>query len=375
MKKIIIVFLIFLSLLFFLPEKKEDEEIRGVYISYIEISKYLKDKSELESKNNIDQIIKNIKELKLNTIILQVRPSMDSIYPSKIFPISKYLSDSNTYSYDVLDYFLNISHKENIKVIAWINPYRVLTRGTIESIPTNSPVYKYIGTDILYENNGVFLNPAREESTNIIVKGVEEILNYKVDGIIMDDYFYPGNDVDEKEFLQSNTPLSKEEYHLEIINNMVKKVHDTCKNKNILFGISPEGNIENNYTKNYADVKKWLNSKDYVDFIIPQLYYGFENETKPFIETSRAWDEMITEDIPLIPALAFYKAGEEDYYAKSGKNEWINNHNIIEKEIIHVRTLKNYKGFILYRYDNIFSSEMTKASQEEKENMKKTLES
>lgn len=375
MKKIIIVFLIFLSLLFFLPEKKEDEEIRGVYISYIEISKYLKDKSELESKNNIDQIIKNIKELKLNTIILQVRPSMDSIYPSKIFPISKYLSDSNTYSYDVLDYFLNISHKENIKVIAWINPYRVLTRGTIESIPTNSPVYKYIGTDILYENNGVFLNPAREESTNIIVKGVEEILNYKVDGIIMDDYFYPGNDVDEKEFLQSNTPLSKEEYHLEIINNMVKKVHDTCKNKNILFGISPEGNIENNYTKNYADVKKWLNSKDYVDFIIPQLYYGFENETKPFIETSRAWDEMITEDIPLIPALAFYKAGEEDYYAKSGKNEWINNHNIIEKEIIHVRTLKNYKGFILYRYDNIFSSEMTTSSQEEKENMKKTLES
>jgi len=375
MKKIIIVFLIFLSLLFFLPEKKEDEEIRGVYISYIEISKYLKDKSELESKNNIDQIIKNIKELKLNTIILQVRPSMDSIYPSKIFPISKYLSDSNTYSYDVLDYFLNISHKENIKVIAWINPYRVLTRGTIESIPTNSPVYKYIGTDILYENNGVFLNPAREESTNIIVKGVEEILNYKVDGIIMDDYFYPGNDVDEKEYLQSNTTLSREEYHLEIINNMVKKVHDTCKNKNILFGISPEGNIENNYTKNYADVKKWLNSKDYVDFIIPQLYYGFENETKPFIETSRAWDEMITEDIPLIPALAFYKAGEEDYYAKSGKNEWINNHNIIEKEIIHVRTLKNYKGFILYRYDNIFSSEMTKASQEEKENMKKTLES
>ena len=375
MKKIIIVFLIFLSLLFFLPEKKEDEEIRGVYISYIEISKYLKDKSELESKNNIDQIIKNIKELKLNTIILQVRPSMDSIYPSKIFPISKYLSDSNTYSYDVLDYFLNISHKENIKVIAWINPYRVLTRGTIESIPTNSPVYKYIGTNILYENNGVFLNPAREESTNIIVKGVEEILNYKVDGIIMDDYFYPGNDVDEKEYLQSNTTLSREEYHLEIINNMVKKVHDTCKNKNILFGISPEGNIENNYTKNYADVKKWLNSKDYVDFIIPQLYYGFENETKPFIETSRAWDEMITEDIPLIPALAFYKAGEEDYYAKSGKNEWINNHNIIEKEIIHVRTLKNYKGFILYRYDNIFSSEMTKASQEEKENMKKTLES
>ncbi|MBR4693409.1 MAG: family 10 glycosylhydrolase [Bacilli bacterium] len=373
MKKIIIVFFIFIFLLILLPEKEIEEETRGVFISYIEISKYLKDKNEIESKNNINKMINNIKELNLNTIILQVRPAMDAIYQSKIFPISKYLSDNNYYSYDVLDYFINESHKENIKIIAWINPYRVLTKGTINDIPNNSPTYKYIGTDILYENNGVFLNPARPESTELIINGVEEILNYDVDGIIMDDYFYPGNNVDEKEYLDSKTNLSREEYHLNTINNMVKNVHDTCSKRKVLFGISPEGNIENNYHKNYADVKKWLSTKDYVDFIIPQLYYGFENETKPFVETSNYWDEMIKDNIPLIPALAFYKTGVEDNYAKSGKNEWINNHNIIEKEIIHSRTLSHYKGFVLYRYDSIFSENVTKSSQEEIENMKKAL--
>ena len=172
MKKIIIVFFIFIFLLVLLPEKEIEEETRGVFISYIEISKYLKDKNEIESKNNINKMINNIKELNLNTIILQVRPAMDAIYQSKIFPISKYLSDNNYYSYDVLDYFINESHKENIKIIAWINPYRVLTKGTINDIPNNSPTYKYIGTDILYENNGVFLNPASPESTELIINGV-----------------------------------------------------------------------------------------------------------------------------------------------------------------------------------------------------------
>ena len=64
----------------------------------------------------------------------------------------------------------------------------------------------------------------------------------------------------------------------------------------------------------------------------------------------------------------------EDKYAKSGFNEWIDNDNIIMREILLSRNLKNYKGFSLFRYENIFNEEIyTKTSIKEIENLKKIL--
>lgn len=359
------------------PIKEQKEETRGIYISYIEISNHLKEKKEEESKEKIKEMIENVNNLSLNTIILQVRPSCDAIYPSSIFPISKYLTEEETYPYDVLEYFIEESHKKKIKLYAWINPYRVST--TNEKIKENSPVYSYQNTDILYEKEGIYLNPAREETTALILEGVKEVLNYKVDGILFDDYFYPSDEIDKKEYedeKKENENLSLSEFHLSIVNEMIEKVHNLCKKKKIPFGVSPEGNIENNYEKNYADVKKWLSSNNYVDFMMPQLYYGFENGVKPFIPTSKEWSDLGKEEIPLYPVLAFYKVGKIDSYAKEGKEEWLANDNIIGKEIIHLRSLKNYQGFILYRYDSIFTeSQFTNTSQKELKNLKKILKS
>ena len=53
------------------------------------------------------------------------------------------------------------------------------------------------------------------------------------------------------------------------------------KDKNILFGISPEGNIDNNYTSNYIDTKKFAGNSGYVDYLMPQIYFGFFNSIKP----------------------------------------------------------------------------------------------
>lgn len=375
MKKIIVFFLLIVLLLSYLPNKPI-EEVRGVYFSYIEISKYLKDKEESSSKKQIDEILDNLKNNSLNTIILQVRPSCDAIYQSSIFPYSKYLTDTNTYPYDVLSYFLEESHKRNIKLYAWINPYRVSTTGCISDLEKNSPVYKYIGTDILWEENGVYLNPARDETKNLIEEGVKEILNYPVDGILFDDYFYPSEDIDEIEWKErlKKEDITKEEFHLEMVNEMIKSIHELCKKKNVLFGVSPEGNIENNYEKNYADVKRWLKEENYIDFIMPQLYYGFENEKKPFYETSNEWSNLIENKVDLYPVLAFYKVGKKDFFAASGEEEWINNSNIIQREIIHSRSLKHYKGFILYRYDYLFlEEEFTDTSKDEIKNVKKII--
>ena len=331
------------------------------------------------SKNNINKMIKNIKDSNFNTIILQVRSNCDSIYDSKIYPYSIYISsEEGKKSYDVLDYFIEKSHKNNIKLIAWINPYRVRTNTNINSITSKSPAYKYINTDYLYINNGIYFNPSKKEVENLIVKGVEEVLNYNIDGILFDDYFYPSSDIDindYNEYIKNNKYISIEEYHLNIINKMVEKVHKKCKKKNISFGISPDGNIDNNYNKNMADVRLWMKSNKYIDFIMPQIYYGFYNSTKAYAKVVNEWEELLLNDnIDLYIALAFYKVGIEDKYAKEGRDEWILNDNIIMREVLLSRNLKNYKGFSLFRYDNVFDEDhYTNNTLKELKNLKKII--
>ena len=381
MKKILIGVIFIIGVLISNIESEElpKEEIKGVFLSYIEINKYIKNDNYEISKNNIKKIISNIKSMNLNTIILQVRSSSDSIYNSKIYPKSLYLVN-NEYDnyYDVLAYFIEEAHKYNIKIIAWINPYRVRTTENINNITDKNPAYKYLNTDTIYINNGVFYNPSKKEVTDLIIKGVEEVLEYDIDGLLFDDYFYPNVNIDEKdyqEYIKYNDYVSPENYRLEVINNMIRKVYKKCKEKNVLFGISPDGNIENNYTTHYADVKTWMSKEGYIDFIMPQIYYGFYNSSRDYINTLKEWENnLLNENIDLYVALAFYKVGQYDKYARDGKNEWLENDDIIMREILLSRNTKKYKGFSLFRYDNIFNQDtFTNNSVKEIENLKKII--
>ena len=382
MKKLIIIGLFITGILISnidTPTKKEDEETKAVFLSYIEINDYIKNTNQEISKSNIRKIINNIKSMNLNTIILQVRAASDAIYDSKIFPKSLYLVNNEQASYyDVLAYFIKEAHKYNVKVIAWINPYRVRTTNNINTITKNNPAYKYLNTDTIYIENGVYFNPSKKEVTDLIVKGVEEVLEYKVDGILFDDYFYPNTNIDEKdyqEYIKNNDYVSPENYRLDIINNMIKKVYKKCKEKKIPFGISPDGNIENNYNSHYADIKTWLKSDEYIDFIMPQIYYGFYNSSRDYINTLKEWESyIINNNIDLYVALAFYKVGQYDKYARDGSNEWLTNDNIIMREILLSRNAKNYKGFSLFRYNNIFNEDtFTNNTVKEIENLKKII--
>lgn len=379
---VLVIFLIILSISKDEPERKaQNNEKRAIFVSYIELGKYIKNNEISTSKENIKKMINNIKNLGFNTIILQVRAFSDSIYESDIFPWSSCVSNEEgiTPGYDILNYFIKISHEKNINLYAWINPYRVRTSNNVESITESNPAYKYINTDVLYVNNGIYYNPAKEETIQLIVSGVSEIINnYDVDGICFDDYFYPDKIVGEKEYIEykkNNIEITFDEYRLQTVNDMVERVHKECQKKKIPFGISPSGNIENNYDGIYADVKKWGSSNKYVDYLMPQIYYGFFNETQAFHNVVKKWDKLVTnKNIKLIPALAFYKVGLVDEYAKSGANEWVENNNIIMREIIMSRNLKNYDGFALYRYDYLYNEELkTKTTMKEIENIKKIM--
>ena len=394
MKKGFVVFLISITFLFgnaFVLSKKnykeeknivDDSEIKGIYISYLEYLTYFKDNSLNINKAYINKMLDNIKSLGFNTIFLQVSPFSDAIYKSNIFPYSYTLSgvEGNNPGMDYLDYFVKESHERKIKVHAWINPYRISSSPSIDSISTSNPAYSMLKTnDAKITTTGIYYNPASPKVIDLLLKQIYEIIsNYKVDGIHFDDYFYEDLEIDignyEKNFIDKN--ISIEEFRLNIINTTIRSIYKLIKeyNKDIIFSISPDGNIENNYNMHFADVKTWLMEEGYIDIIMPQVYYGFENELKPFEKTILEWNSYIKNNVKLVPVLAFYKVGIEDNYAKSGKYEWINNSNIIKREILYSKNLSNYYGFTLFRYDYLFNSNlMNENSKKEIENMKEVL--
>lgn len=380
MKKLIIVIpvvivLSFFALTFFIIEYKNNkvfnetsyEEVRSIYISYIEFDNYIKGKKEEVSKKNIENILDNVKEYGFNTVIVHVRPFSDSIYKSKYFPISNtVLNDKGLYpDYDVLSFFIDETHKRNMKFEAWINPFRISNISSLSNIPIDSPYYKFLKEeDAKIFENGIYLNPASEKVRELIVNGIKEIVeNYNVDGIHFDDYFYPNKMIDLKsyeEYKEKNGLLSLENYRYNNILTLIKDVYKSIKSikKDVVFGIAPQGNIDNDYQDCFLDVKEILSKEGYVDYIMPEVYYGFLNGVKPYKETINEWNSLIgVNSIKLIPALAFYKNGKIDKYAKDGINEWIDNSDIIKKQIEYARSLTHYDGFSIFSYDYLFNSD------------------
>lgn len=360
--------------------KTKVEEKRGVFFSYAQIEKYFKNKDETKIKTTIEEVLTFLKEKKFNMILLQARPFSDAIYESKIYPISRMLveKEGDRYPIDFLDYFIKAAHQKDIEVHAWINPYRIRNNTDIESISMKNPAYKWLGTRNVevIEGKGIYYNPASKEVQKLIIKGIEELINnYDIDGIHFDDYFYPNDTIDEEEYNEYQSVMSKRDFHLAKVNELIKRVYQTVKKKKgLVFGISPEGNIENNYSRNYADIKTWLKEDGYIDYIMPQIYYGFENGVKPFEKTVEEWTSLIKNDVSFLPALALYKSGEVDQYAKSGQNEWIENTDIIRREIELSRKKEKYKGFSIFQFDYLYKSTENKNLIKERENLFELLE-
>ena len=360
-----------------------DTEKRAVFISYIELGNNLRGKSSSDMKTTINTMLDTAKDFGFNMIILQVRSFSDAIYKSSIFPSSRSVvnTEGDELPFDILKYFIEKAHQKKLELHAWINPYRISNDNDITIISKENPAYNMLNTtEVEVNEKGIYYNPASSKVESLILEGIEEIItNYDVDGIHFDDYFYPASStIDQKEYnevLEENSSITLQEYRLNIISSLIKKTYNLIKSydKSLVFGISPDGNIDNNYNSNYVDTMKFCTEEGYLDYIMPQVYYGFLNSVKPFEETVKSWNNLITNKIELIPALAFYKTGNIDKYAKEGSNEWLEYNNIIAREVLLSRKLSNYSGFAIFRYDSIFNTNLTDVTFKEKENLKNIL--
>lgn len=365
-------------------EKTEIKEnkIYAVWLTYSEISTLVKGKSEEEYKESLETVFRNLSESKINTVFYQCRAFCDSFYNSDIFPVSKYITANTRIPiYDPFKMFLQKAEEYGISVHCWINPYRISYNSDFENLPENSParaLYKEDKNTLIICEQGIFLNPAHNESRKLVLSGIREILGkYQVSGIHFDDYFYPeSNSINDKalyeQYKETGGKLSLNDWRRENVNALISSVYSLTKagDINMIFSISPSADIKKCKNVFYCDVEKWCREEGFVDFLIPQIYYGFENEKMPFTQVAQEWEKLSEEgDVKLICGLAAYKCGKQDSFAGMGENEWSENVNILSRQYEQVQKTQLWQGFALFSYSYCFGDNMNQISKKEIRNL------
>jgi len=332
------------------------DKVKAIWISYIELAPII-EKGETVFTAEFEKMCKNCVSLGVNTLYVHVRTFSDSFYSSQLYPYSKAFLGI---TFDALEIMLGIAHKQGLSFHAWINPLRCETKTGLAQLsrciindwlddPEKYPQYiKYVES-----TNHYWLNPAAEEVRKLIAEGAAEIVrNYDVDGIHIDDYFYPTTDksFDDKLYEKYGSGVSLADWRTENCSEMVAGIFNAVKRENseVQFGISPQGNILNNYNYLYADVKRWCREEGFADYITPQLYVGYENPVLPFISAFDQWKEMCKEKrVKLMIGIGAYKVNTE--------KEFIDNIGIIAKQA--ERALNMTDGVAVFSYNSLFNSQ------------------
>lgn len=339
---------------------ESDEEMRGVWVSYMELSmENESSKTQKAFEDKFTEIAEKSRESGFNTLIVQIRPFCDALYKSSYFPWSHILTGTQGKNpqYDALQIMCDICKENNLKIHAWINPYRVSSNETPKKLSDNNPYIKNSEIGIKTDN-GIFLDPSNETAQQLISDGVKEIAeNYDVDGIQFDDYFYPtkNESFDKKQYeayiekYGKENSMSLDNWRMQNVNTLICKVYRTIKSvdSSVEFGISPQGNICNNDGL-YADVKSWCTCKGFVDYICPQIYFSLENPALTFEDCLDSWTSLdFDENVKLYVGLGGYKAGNGEY----DEETWLLSDSILANEYDILCNNKSVRGFMLYSYN------------------------
>lgn len=341
-----------------------NEEMRGVWVSYMELTmENEKDKSQKRFTEKFEEIAENCKNLGYNTLVVQVRPFCDALYKSDYFPWSHILTgeQGKNPNYDPLKIICDVCREKNLNIHAWINPYRISTQNSPSELSENNPYVKDSSFGFKTQS-GTYLDPSNENARKLIIDGIEEIVsNYDIDAIQFDDYFYPADmgsedDAQYKEYINGceNESMTLEEWRKANVNLLISEVYlriHSIKN-NVEFGISPQGNINNN-DKLFADVQLWCTTKGYIDYICPQIYFSLDNPALTFEDSLQSWCELeFASNVNLYVGLAGYKAGTDD-----DEGTWLNDDNILAQEYNIICENEKTNGLMMYSYASLFSDD------------------
>ena len=345
-------------------------EWRAVWVSYLEWAQM--DFSSADAfRAGAAQLLDNCAGLGLNTVLAQVRPFGDALYRSSLYPWSHLCTgvQGQDPGFDPLDIFLQEAHGRGIAVEAWINPYRLRSSA---AMPPNLAPENLINTHpewLCTVGEGVYLNPAQPAAADYVVQGVAELLqSYAVDGIHFDDYFYPTTEeaVDAAQFAASGA-ADLAAWRRQNVTALVRAVHGAVKaaDPTLRFGISPQGNPDNDLNQQYSDVTAWLaagGQDAVVDYLCPQVYWGY-GFTLSSGSTRYAFENIVPEwlsypraaEVALYFGLGAYRVGVGDGGANADSVSSWSTGSVLAQQAADLRS-QGAGGWALYRYGSLFGA-------------------
>ncbi|MGL4789682.1 MAG: glycoside hydrolase family 10 protein [Cetobacterium sp.] len=390
MKRVAYIFCLFLITLSVVFAKDGDREFRGVWIATVDNINWPSKQglSIEEQKKEFIDILDEIKSLNMNAVIMQVRPTADRFY-GKVTkePWSKYITGEigKNPGYDPLEFFIEEAHKRNLEFHAWFNPYRITLKKNEEiakdHIARKNPEWVIQYDEKLYYDPG---NPAAREFTENVI--VDVVKNYNIDGVHMDDYFYPYPVLDknkkvvpfgdDKTYKLYGKELTREDWRRKNTDTFVRELSKKIKKAKpyVKFGISPFGVWRNNdkditgsatragaenYDTLYADTRTWIKN-EWIDYIVPQIYWDFNLKVAQYDILVDWWiNEVKDSNVNLYVGHAAYKIDTT--------KAWKNEKELIE-QIKYNRKSKGVAGSVFFGFDKI-----QKNSLNIKDNLKKEV--
>lgn len=345
------------------------KELRGVWVaSVINIDWPSKKGLNMETqKREYLQILENVKKWNMNAVFVQVKPVGDAFYPSKYAPWSEYLTGTQGINpgYDPLKFMVEEAHKRGIQFHAWFNPYRLTMSGGIEKLASSNIGRKKPEWTVMYGGK-LYLNPGIPEVNDYVVDSIMEVVkNYNVDGVHMDDYFYPykvkgqeyPDSVQYKKYGKRFSNIG--DWRRNNINLLVQKLNSSIKRErsDVSFGISPFGVWRNastdpgrgsrteasiqNYDDLYADILKWMEN-DWLDYVAPQIYWNQGFKVAEYNTLVNWWSTNARKT-----NTALY-IGQAAYKVK----DWSNS-NELANQINYNRKFSEVKGSIFFSYKSL----------------------
>lgn len=315
--------------------------VRGAWIASVSNIDWPSSSSrgnEAKQKQELITMLDRLKETGINTVFLQVRPNADALYPSSLVPWSQYLTGTagKDPGYDPLDFAVTEAHNRGMSIQAWFNPFRAATSTDTSKLAAGSVALEH--SDWIVKQGGkLYINPGIPEARQHIMDAVMEVVNgYNIDGVALDDYFYPSAETAADPFQDNATYAaynlngisSKADWRRDNINTFIRDLDRSihAAKPQLSFGVSPAGiwrNVAKDptgsetsglaaYDTMYADARTWIRNGT-VDYIAPQVYWSFATAAAPYDKVVKWWaNEVAGRSVDLYIGQAPYKIGSPD---------------------------------------------------------------
>lgn len=263
-----------------------------------------------EQKAELIAILDKAVALRMNAVVFQVRPQADALYSSAFEPWSPYLTGEMGRApeplYDPLEFAVREAHVRGLELHAWFNPYRALQPGSPGSTAP-SHVSRERPDLVRTYGRSLWLDPGDTAVISRSIRAIVDVVRrYDVDGVHIDDYFYPYPETDASGrpadfpdaktwavYQRSGGTLSRADWRRAnvdaLVERMSREVH--AAKPFVKFGISPFGIWRtgnppqivgmDSYSKLYADARKWLQA-GWVDYLTPQLYWPIAKKAQSY---------------------------------------------------------------------------------------------